>query len=101
MCAFSGSRHGRASERAEQFVRELEEAESGAAAIHTRLRSGEEIRASGHPLYPSGDPRAKLILGLLAEDFPDGILKDSAKDQRVGAGASQICQCGLGGGGSE
>jgi len=28
MCAFSGAHHGRASERAEQFIRELEEAES-------------------------------------------------------------------------
>jgi citrate synthase len=76
MCAFSGSRHGRASdhgrasERAEQFIRELEEAESALAVIHARLRSGEEIPGFGHPLYPGGDPRARLILQLLAEDFP-------------------------------
>lgn len=38
--------------------------------IHARLRSGEEIPGFGHPLYPGGDPRAKLILKLLAEDFP-------------------------------
>jgi citrate synthase len=70
MCAFSGSRHGRVSERAEQFVRELEEAETARAVIHARLRSGEDIPGFGHPLYPGGDPRAKLILRLLAEDFP-------------------------------
>jgi citrate synthase len=70
MCAFSGARHGRASERAEQFIRELEEAESALAFIHGRLRSGEEIPGFGHPLYPGGDPRAKLILQLLEEDFP-------------------------------
>ena len=70
MCAFSGSRHGRASERAEQFIRELWRTESGLAVIHARLRSGEEIPGFGHPLYPAGDPRAKLILQLLAEDFP-------------------------------
>jgi citrate synthase len=70
MCAFSGARHGRASERAEQFIRELEEAESALAVIHGRLRSGEEIPGFGHPLYPDGDPRARLILQLLAEDFP-------------------------------
>jgi citrate synthase len=70
MCAFSGSRHGRSSERAEQFIRELEEAEGAPAVIHARLRSGEEITGFGHPLYPGGDPRARLILGLLAEDFP-------------------------------
>jgi citrate synthase len=70
MCAFSGSRHGRASERAEPFIRELEQAENALAVIHSRLRSGEEIPGFGHPLYPGGDPRAKLILQLLAEDFP-------------------------------
>jgi citrate synthase len=75
MCAFSGSHHGRASERAEQFIRELEEAESVSAAIHARLRSGEEMPGFGHPLYPGGDPRARLILGLLAEDFPDEFAK--------------------------
>src|ERR1700722_14139595 len=70
MCAFSGSRHGRASERAEQFLHDLGDAESASAMIHARLRSGEEIPGFGHPLYPDGDPRAKLILQLLAEDFP-------------------------------
>jgi citrate synthase len=70
MCAFSGSRHGRTSERAELFIRELEIAGSAGALIHSRLRAGEEIPGFGHPLYPNGDPRARLILRLLAEDFP-------------------------------
>jgi citrate synthase len=78
MCAFSGSRHGRISERAEQFLRELEDAESVLAVIHARLRSGEEIPGFGHPLYPGGDPRARLILQLLGEDFP----VESAKIQK-------------------
>ena len=70
MCAFSGTRHGRASERAELFVEQLVESENASKAIHARLRSGEEIPGFGHPLYPGGDPRARLILKLLAEDFP-------------------------------
>jgi hypothetical protein len=37
MCAFSGSRHGLASVRAEQFVRELELAETARSVIHERL----------------------------------------------------------------
>ena len=69
MCAFSGSRHGRTSARAEQFIGELEDAESAGALFHARLRAGEEIPGFGHPLYPDGDPRARLILRLLAEDF--------------------------------
>jgi citrate synthase len=79
MCAFSGSRHGRTSERAEQFIGELEEAESVGALIHARLRAGEEIPGFGHPLYPGGDPRARLILQLLAEDFPAEFAKIQAK----------------------
>jgi citrate synthase len=39
MCAFSGSRHGRTSERAELFIRELEVAGSAGALIHARLRA--------------------------------------------------------------
>jgi citrate synthase len=70
MCAFSGARHGRASERAEQFIRDLMEDENALSVIHARLRSGAEIAGFGHPLYPAGDPRARLILQLLAEDFP-------------------------------
>lgn len=61
MCAFSGSRHGRASERAEQFIGELEDAKSAETLIHARLRAGDEIPGFGHPLYPGGDPRARLI----------------------------------------
>jgi citrate synthase len=70
MCTFSGSRHGRTSERAEQFIGELENTGSAGTLIHARLRAGEEIPGFGHPLYPDGDPRARLILRLLAEDFP-------------------------------
>lgn len=85
MCAFSGSRHGRASVRSEQFVRELEFAESARSIIHSRLRSGEEIPGFGHQLYPGGDPRARLILQLLKEEFPkefskiEGKIKDSER----------------------
>lgn len=70
MCAFSGSRHGRISIRTEQFIRALEAGKSARAVIHERLRSGEEIPGFGHPLYPQGDPRARLILQLLKEEFP-------------------------------
>jgi citrate synthase len=79
MCAFSGSRHGRTSERAEQFMRELEDVESAGTLLHARLRAGEEIPGFGHPLYPGGDPRAKLILQLLAEDFPAEFAKIQRK----------------------
>jgi citrate synthase len=70
MCAFSGSRHGRVSVRTEQLVRALESGKSARAVIHARLSAGEEIPGFGHPLYPGGDPRARLIMQLLWEEFP-------------------------------
>ncbi len=101
MCAFSGSRHGRTSERAEQFIRELEVARSAGELIHARLRAGEEIPGFGHPLYPDGDPRARLILRLLAEEFPGGVRKNSKENQRFGRRASPSGQPGPGGGGCQ
>jgi citrate synthase len=74
MCAFSGSRHGRASTRAELLLQQLLGG-SVRPLIHSLLRSGEEISGFGHPAYPGGDPRAKLIFQLLKEEYPDGYSK--------------------------
>ena len=74
MCAFSGSRHGRASTRAELLLQQLLGG-SVRRLIHSLLRSGEEISGFGHPAYPGGDPRAKLIFQLLKEEYPDGYSK--------------------------
>ncbi|HEV3209596.1 MAG TPA: citrate synthase family protein [Chthoniobacterales bacterium] len=74
MCAFSGSRHGRASTRAELLLRQLLGG-SVRQLIYSLLRSGEEISGFGHPAYPGGDPRAKLIFQLLKEEYPDGYSK--------------------------
>lgn len=82
MCAFSGSRHGHASARAEQFIRELVEAESVRGVIHERLRSGEEIPGFGHPLYPEGDPRARLILQILGKTFQRSSQKSTKRLKR-------------------
>ena len=75
MCAFSGSRHGRVSEKAEQYFSDLENTRSASDLVHARLRSGEEIPGFGHPLYPDGDPRAVLILKLLREGYPGEFAK--------------------------
>jgi citrate synthase len=32
--------------------------------VANRLRRGESLPGFGHPLYPAGDPRAALLLGL-------------------------------------
>src|SRR5260370_8731891 len=70
MCDFAGSGQGRVAVRTDQFIRALEAGQSAREVIHARLRAGEEIPGFGHPLYPGGDPRAKLIMQLLSEEFP-------------------------------
>jgi citrate synthase len=40
------------------------------AAITERLRRGEALEGFGHPLYGDGDPRARVLLDLLAERYP-------------------------------
>ena len=41
-----------------------------ARSTAARVRRGEPIDGFGHPLYPDGDPRARLLLGLLGERYP-------------------------------
>jgi citrate synthase len=62
----SGPRHGAASVRIEALLHEIDERGSVARAIADRLRLGDAIPGFGHPLYPSGDPRAAPLL-LLAK----------------------------------
>jgi citrate synthase len=39
------------------------------AAISARLRRGESIDGFGHPLYPGGDPRARVLLALAGRHY--------------------------------
>lgn len=62
VAAFSGPRHGGASEQVEWLAREAGEPARAAAAVADRLRRGERLPGFGHPLYPAGDPRALSLL---------------------------------------
>jgi len=57
VAAFSGPRHGGASEQVERLVREAGSPAQAAATVGDRLRRGERLPGFGHPLYPGGDPR--------------------------------------------
>ena len=65
--AFSGWRHGGASARVEAFAAEVSDAASPASAVHARLRRGDAVPGCGHPLYPTGDPRARWLLDRASE----------------------------------
>lgn len=62
MAAFSGPRHGGASEQVEWLVREAGEPGRAALTVGERLRRGERLPGFGHPLYPSGDPRVPPLV---------------------------------------
>jgi citrate synthase len=66
LCALRGIKHGGATERAEEFLREAASARSIHDLISSRLRRGEPIPGFGHQLYPEGDPRARFLLEMVS-----------------------------------
>ncbi|MCA9644609.1 MAG: helix-turn-helix domain-containing protein [Polyangiaceae bacterium] len=62
--ALSGPRHGRACDRVEALVLEVERPSRARSLVDERARRGEQLPGFGHPLYPHGDPRGRLLLEL-------------------------------------
>ncbi|MGH8447348.1 MAG: citrate/2-methylcitrate synthase, partial [Solimonas sp.] len=71
LAALSGPEHGGATARAYAFI-EAARRDGGSVQryVLSRLQRGESLPAFGHPLYPQGDPRARLLLDKLAEARP-------------------------------
>jgi citrate synthase len=70
VAALQGSKHGGASERAEALFLEAGAAGGPRRAVAARLRRGDEMPGFGHPSYPEGDPRGRLLLELAARHRP-------------------------------
>lgn len=70
LAALEGTKHGGATERMAAIFDELRRARDLTKAVADRLRRGEGIEGFGHALYPDGDPRATLLVQLLAEAYP-------------------------------
>ena len=64
LATLKGYKHGGAAERVLALVAEAETLKSARAAVANRLRRGEGVPGFGHPLYPSGDPRAEFLIRL-------------------------------------
>jgi citrate synthase len=60
----SGSAHGGMCDRVEALIARIERKGHAARTVHAALARGEQLPGFGHPLYPSGDPRAALLLEL-------------------------------------
>lgn len=71
LAALQGHRHGGHTARVAALMREAAASEDPSAAIPGRLRRGEPVPGFGHPLYPQGDLRAKVLLQLAAEALPE------------------------------
>ena len=64
MATLKGYRHGGAAERVLALVEGADTPKRARAVVADRLRRGEGVPGFGHPLYPSGDPRAELLMRL-------------------------------------
>lgn len=71
LSALQGTRHGGHTERVEALFREADgEAEARTVLLRWRKR-GESLPGFGHPLYPNGDPRGRLLLERITGLCPD------------------------------
>ncbi len=61
LCALSGPLHGGMAGRVQNLIEETRRIGAGAAVTGRLARAG-PIAGFGHPLYPSGDPRAAALL---------------------------------------
>lgn len=64
LATLKGHRHGGATRRVLELVRQCATPKQARTAIAERLRRGETVPGFGHPLYPAGDPRAATLLRL-------------------------------------
>ncbi|MCP4421868.1 MAG: helix-turn-helix domain-containing protein, partial [Chloroflexi bacterium] len=75
LAALQGSLHGGHTARVAALLRDAAtHSKAGSVAgvrpaLAERLRRGEAVPGFGHPLYPDGDPRGRLLLDLVSETF--------------------------------
>src|SRR4030095_1391739 len=62
LATLSGPRHGGTCDRIEMLVTEAGSPRRAAATLDAPLRRGDAIPGFGHPLYPHGDPRGRVLL---------------------------------------
>ncbi|TYC54122.1 helix-turn-helix domain-containing protein [Rhodobacterales bacterium] len=69
--AFTGPRHGAASDRASAFLAEIGPETDIESLLSDRLSRGEQLPGFGHSIYREEDPRGTCLLDLLLKAEPD------------------------------
>jgi citrate synthase len=64
-------KHGGYTERIKAMFNEASGGRKIREVMASRLQRGESIPGYGHMLYPKGDPRARVLLDMLAERYPN------------------------------
>lgn len=62
LATFTGAKHGGACDRCAALLSEIARSGSPRSVLGLRLRRGESPPGFGHPLYPEGDPRFRLLV---------------------------------------
>jgi citrate synthase len=62
--AMAGTRHGAASRRVEEILRQVGRGHAAEGVIGRMLGAERVVPGFGHPLYPNGDPRVAFLLPL-------------------------------------
>ena len=70
LAALQGGKHGGMSARVEALFQETGTQQQAHSTIAQRIRRGEPVPGFGHPLYPEGDPRGRLLLEMVSAAFP-------------------------------
>jgi len=65
LAALNGTKHGGIMRRITAMLKEIDYSDSIEQAIDERLKHGDPLPGFGHRLYPTGDPRAKILLDLM------------------------------------
>ena len=88
LAALQGPRHGGATAQIAAFLDGLNPEADIPQQVLQRLQRGEPLPGFGHPLYPEGDPRARLLLDLAAAAAPEST--SLARDRAVAAAAGEL-----------
>ena len=68
--AMQGFKHGGGTARVEALFDSIRTTKQIDQVLSDRLRRGESIPGFGHPLYPKGDPRGRLLFQLINQNYP-------------------------------